>query len=367
MKVFVLGVPHTQTRTEFSTCAFTMKVWNLCGMLVDRGHEVIHLGVGGSNPRCTTNINVVPEAVWRKRYGHPGNAGYDLTPKPDYDALYAAAARVAILDRCSKPYEAIICCPWGGAQQTAVTGLEQFVVESGIGYEHTWAPYRIFESYAHMHKVYGKLGFTGDRWYDAVIPNAFDPDMFRFEHSKQPYLLYLGRLNDDKGVQIAVDVARITGHELVLAGQGDATRFPGTRYVGAVGIDARRELLAGAKALLCPTRYLEPFGGVAVEAQLSGTPVVCTDWGAFPETVLHGTTGFRCRTMEHFVWAVRNIDAIEPARCRAWAVENFSLARIGQMYDEHFSSILALNGAGWDSSRDSRRELSWLGKNYPCV
>jgi hypothetical protein len=59
MRFHVLGLFHTQTRREFSPCAFTIKVFNLCKMLTDLGHEVIHYGTEGSNPPCTENVSVL--------------------------------------------------------------------------------------------------------------------------------------------------------------------------------------------------------------------------------------------------------------------------------------------------------------------
>jgi hypothetical protein len=116
-----------------------------------------------------------------------------------------------------------------------------------------------------------------------------------------------------------------------------------------------------------PTYYLEPFGGVNVEAQLCGTPVITSDWGAFPETVLHGVTGYRCRVFEEFCWAVNHIHEIKPADCRAWAEHNYSMDRIGRMYEEYFQRLYRLFDMGWYEPNGERCELDWLRWYYPAV
>ena len=191
---------------------------------------------------------------------------------------------------------------------------------------------------------------------------------------KQNYAIYLGRLLECKGVEIAAIAATRAGLPLKLVGQGDPAPFlskgkdiEDIEYVGPVGSEERRKLLREAKVLFCPTQYIEPFGGVAVEAQLSGCPVICSDFGAFPETVLHGITGYRCRTLGQFVWAAKNISNIDPSVCRKWAEENYSLERVGKMYEEFFQQLLLLKGKGWMEEDVGRTELDWINVSYPAL
>lgn len=377
MRVFVLGLPHTVTSPRFSSCAYTMKVWNLCRMMKDRGHEVVHLGNETSHPVADENVAVASFEQWSRVYDHPGRDFFDTsvetTEHKDFHRLFTDNMRRALEERIGDGHDAIICITWGGPQHEATYSLRQsaFVVESGIGYEYPAADYRVFESYAWLHTLLGRdRHLQGEKWYWVVIPNAFDPEMFEYRETPDGYFLYLGRLNDDKGVGLAVDVARRTGRKLKIAGQGNPDRFldgnSHVEYLGLVGVEERKELLAGAAALLCPTFYIEPFGGVAVEAQLSGTPVITTDWGAFTETVLPNVTGFRCRTIDHFEYAARNIDKIDPANCRKWAM-NYSLSSIGGMYEEYFQMLLNLRGEGFYTSHPDRPQLNWLRKSFPLA
>jgi len=373
MRIFVLGIPHTQTSPEFCSCAFTMKAWNLCRMMIDRGHQVTHFGNGGSCPVCHEQVDIMSREEWSRIYRHPGNGFYDIsvdTPeRVAFHNLYAERLRAEILKRLGPAMDTLICVTWGGAQREAVLPLwnRAFLVESGIGYPYAWANYRVYESYAWLHFMLGKeQRVHGDDWYSVVIPNAFDPAMFDFRKDKEDYFLYLGRLIEAKGVGLAIDVARRLGKRIVIAGQGDPKPYlaPHVEYAGPVGIEERKRLLAGARALFCPTYYIEPFGGVNVEAQMSGTPVITSDHGAFPETVLHGVTGFRCRTFEQFLFAAGNVHKLRPEDCRKWAM-NYSLEKVGAMYEEYFKMVLDLAGEGFYAPRPERKHLQWLSRCYP--
>jgi glycosyltransferase involved in cell wall biosynthesis len=241
-----------------------------------------------------------------------------------------------------------------------------FTCEPGVGYLGICTDKCAFESYAWMNHVYAKKGIENGRWYDCVIPNYFDPDDFPeinegSRHSalgyRPSYLLYLGRLTQRKGVHIASDIANRLGIPLKVAGSGGRQVGPdivapevtikNAEYLGPVGIAQRSALLAGAWALLVPTIYHEPFGGVAVEAMMSGTPVVATDWGAFPETVKHGFTGYRFRTLSEGCQAVIDCQRLFPSLIRQHAIQTYSLAAVKPLYDDWFLRLRGLWAKGW--------------------
>jgi hypothetical protein len=122
MRIHILGVPHTQTSEQFSTCAFTMKVLTLCKMMTRRGHHVIHYGVEGSDVECTEDVPIMAAAEWRKLYGHPGKNFYNLSTDgiyAPYHAKWAAECGKALRARVGSPMTEIVCLPWGGTQREA--------------------------------------------------------------------------------------------------------------------------------------------------------------------------------------------------------------------------------------------------------
>jgi glycosyltransferase involved in cell wall biosynthesis len=136
---------------------------------------------------------------------------------------------------------------------------------------------------------------------------------------------------------------------------------PNVEIVGYADVAKRKELLAGAKALIQASYYSEPFGGTVIEAGMSGTPVITTDWGAFSETVVHGVTGYRCRTMDQFIWAAKNIDKIKPAACRDWTVANYSMDRVVLKYEEYFKMLEDVKfRKGFYEIHDDRADIDWL-------
>jgi glycosyltransferase involved in cell wall biosynthesis len=180
-----------------------------------------------------------------------------------------------------------------------------------------------------------------------VASFAFEPD------PTAGYLLFLGRFSKAKGADRAVEAARRTGRRLILAGKIDAADaehvratiaplFDGEQieYVGEVDGAVKRDLLAGADALLFPIEWDEPFGLVMVEALSSGTPVIGFRRASVPEVVDDGRTGFVVDDLDGMVAAIARIGEIDRRACRAAAESRFTVARMVDDVQSMYRSIL---------------------------
>jgi len=366
----ILGLPHTVSNKNYVACAYTQKVIKFGKMMKARGHYIIHYGHEDSDLECDEHVTVTTNKDleiaygsydWRKNFFK-----FDINDHA-YQTFYKNA--IAEISKRKQPNDFLLPFWGGGVRAVCDAHNDLIVVEPGIGYsEGHWARWKIFESYALYHAYCGlkNASYCNQDWYEVVIPNYFDLDEFEYCDQKDDYFLYLGRVYDGKGVNVAIQACEKAGVPLIIAGQKeDEYKLPDwVEYVGYADVQKRKKLMSKARASFLPSMYVEPFGGVQIENLLCGTPTITTDWGAFAENNLHGVTGYRCRTMGDFIQAIKNIDKIKPSNCRAWG-ENFSLEKVGEMYEKYFQDIMDVYvGAGWYQEK-TEVALDALKRIYP--
>jgi len=186
-----------------------------------------------------------------------------------------------------------------------------------------------------------------------VVYNSIDHARYEFNDSPDDYLLYLSRLNKEKGVLTAIEVARAAGQKLIIAGNsaGNAEwsfflheiqprlNDENISFRGQVNFQEKIELLKNAKALLFPIDRREPFGLVMIEAMACGTPVVGFKKGSVPEIIEHGKTGFVCDTPEEMIKAIGRLPEINRKTCRKTVEEKFSLKQMVDTYEKIYEKL----------------------------
>jgi glycosyltransferase involved in cell wall biosynthesis len=374
-RVHVLGLPHTIVSEAFSHCAFTGKVLRMPSVLPD--YRVIEYSNGCSSSKAAEHVQVFSQQQLES-YGGGSleslQACCTVTLASDGDLQQAwLALTIRELRKRARAGDVIaITYPFENYHKLVQAFPECVVVETGIGY--SWAPfgaYRVFESETwrawHFGKWCGENGALGDfptytpANCSAVVPNYYDVEQWPLGlgqgwdwlaerpsvpgAASTPYVFFAGRMASAKGIEIVNALAERFDELTFVVASGEAflpDRFPAknVQFIGRV--DSRAEMadwMGGALCTLVPSRFHEPFGGVAVESLLCGTPVLCSDWAAFTETVQSGyDDGLRCNDLHEFVSALAHVQAnaedwnIGRERRQARARERFGLEPVSLKY-----------------------------------
>jgi glycosyltransferase involved in cell wall biosynthesis len=162
---------------------------------------------------------------------------------------------------------------------------------------------------------------------ERYVHNGVDPSNHLYAETKEDYFFFMSSMDwaFEKGLDIALALAADMGFRLVVAGTSGKYAVirkiegiceqAGAEYVGDVRGERKAELLAGARALLYPTRLNEAFGLAMAEALMSGTPVICSDRGACPE-IISPDVGFVCRQKSDYRNAIDRVTQISSRACR---------------------------------------------------
>ncbi|HXV57824.1 MAG TPA: glycosyltransferase family 4 protein [Gaiellaceae bacterium] len=311
--------------------------------LADAGHEVTLFASGDSRTRAEL------AAVY-------GTAPSELIGRSAPElrhalACYERAAEFDVVNDHSGPLAAAV----GGAVETPVVHTVHGPLIGADG-----------ELYASLARVAPRVGLISlslnqrapqpDLPWIANCHNALDLNAYPVHVERGEYLVFLGRMSEDKGCHRAIEVAREAGLPLRIAGKmrepAEREYFEtyvapqlgdGVEYLGETSHGKKVALLQNARATLFPIDWEEPFGLVMIESMACGTPVIATRRGAVPEVIEHGRSGIVVDDYREMAAALAESDKLEPVECRRSVEERFSAARMVRDYESAYAA--ALEGA----------------------
>lgn len=203
---------------------------------------------------------------------------------------------------------------------------------------------------------YVAQSYKGRENWDVIYNGApLETYQLREKVEKDAPLVFLGQINEPKGVHLAIEVALRSCRKLVIAGNLESSpkhrlyfermvkpyiNGREIRYLGPVTDREKNEILGQASALLMPVLWEEPFGIVMAEALACGTPVIGLNRGAVPEVVENGVNGFVCETVDEMVSAVEKVGTIGRRRCREIMEEKFSDRAVVEAYEKLYQKLV---------------------------
>ncbi len=188
--------------------------------------------------------------------------------------------------------------------------------------------------------------------YLATVYNGIDLSLYPLQASGGDQLVFLGRIHPDKGVHLAIEVARQTRLPLLIAGiiqdqsyfreQVEPHLDQKIRYIGPVDVTGKNELFTRARALLHLNTIPERFGLVLAEANAAGVPVIAMDLGSCREVIKDGETGFLVASVGQAVQALERVDEIDRSACRRRVQHCFSMETMVESYERVYATIFDL-------------------------
>lgn len=178
-----------------------------------------------------------------------------------------------------------------------------------------------------------------------TVHHGLRPEQFRFSPQPADYFAFLGRISPEKRLDRAIQIATTLDVPLKVAAKVDKvdqhyfeTRIANlmkselVQFIGEIGEHEKSTFLGGARALLFPIDWPEPFGLVMIEAMACGTPVIAFNTGSVPEVIEDGVTGFIVQDLSSAVEAAGRVDSLDRGRVRQAFEERFAARRMAEEY-----------------------------------
>ncbi len=188
-----------------------------------------------------------------------------------------------------------------------------------------------------------------------VIHNGLPTERWQFVEKPGEYYAFLGYLTPDKGVAEAIQAILPTGEKLKIAGpileedsrakvyfQSRVQPYLGEQieYLGPLDHAQKMEFLGGAKGVLMPIQWDEPFGMVAIESMACGTPVIAWNRAAMPEIIEDGKSGYLVKSVEEMTEKIKRIGGLARKDARDRVEKYFSARKMADEYVSLYERIL---------------------------
>ncbi len=309
--------------------------------LVDAGHDVTLFASGGSQTKAQL-ISPMEDPPEPRYLGNPW-----------YDGFHALSAYLQLGDAEIVHDHAGVVGPVCGAMLRGKPPVVHTL--HGPWTEQTRQFYSVTAEHVHLVAISDSQRADNTTVpYAGTVHNGIDLTAYPYRDTKEDFLIYIGRANPDKGPMEAITIARRAGLPLhmILKRNEPLEREYFEREIRPllasdielhqnVSHDLKVELLGRARAMVFPIRWPEPFGLVMIEAMACGTPVVTTNWGAAPELVDDGITGYRRDGEDDLVHAISLVADLAPADSRRWVEERFSGPAMVRGYEKIYGQVQA--------------------------
>jgi glycosyltransferase involved in cell wall biosynthesis len=299
-----------------------------------RGHEVTVYASGDSNVQCRL-VPVLPESLWVTGYAGDGRQFAPLVlaaawrDADQFDVLHSHLDSSGFLFARHCPVPVLTTLH----NRLDTEGMPQLLAE--------------FSDVPLVAISESQGRWTPEANWMATIHHGVATPEAPFSDKPGKYLALVGRLTWEKGVEEAIEVARNAGVPLKIAGKAHeaeelemlanavqpAEKEGIVEFAGELGPGDRDALLAGALATLMLGAWPEPFGLVAIESMVTGTPVIGRRAGGLTETIEHGKTGFLVDDILEATAAVEHARLLDRTAIRASALEHFSPQRMADDYE----------------------------------
>jgi glycosyltransferase involved in cell wall biosynthesis len=320
-------------------------VAELAKMLTRLGHDVTTFATGDSEPAGTLRYRF-EKPVWPPYYSsewlHAAHAWQEITDVPGhFDVVHthqAPSLALASIARQERTVYTIHHC------------RDERLLEL----------YCDFPNVSYVAISRRQADLIPEINVEDVILHGLDPDLYGAGRGDGGYVAFLGRFAREKGTAVAIDAARRAGTLLRMGGAvhpPDVAYFDsevkprlakpdGVQWLGELSHIPKVSLLQGARAMLFPIDWEEPFGLVLIESMLVGTPVIAFPRGSVTEVIEEGVTGFVVRSAAEMAARIRSLDGFDRARCRERALERWSSMRMAREHEMLYERLIARSTRG---------------------